>query len=206
MPDRGSFTVEKLIIIPYSKSVESYVALGENVEYIRPAFCPDCGHDKINFHGKRKRFAVDGKASYSIFVRRVHCKKCGAAPTLLPSFLLKNQVHLSENVLLALIMAFVEQVGSRGVSLKLDIPRTTIRRWIGKFGQSANHHYRRFLFLKHSHRPQAAPVFATGYPKAALNLFAQLFGLTSGDQAGFGRWVSLATNGCLLYDQPSMAP
>lgn len=170
----------------------------ENIEYTRPAFCPDCGHDKLIFWGKRKRFATDGKTSRRLFVRRVQRKGCGKTQAVLPAFLLKNQVHLVDVILLVLTSIVIEENGSRATSAELGIARSTVRRWINKFKQSAEYHYRRFLFLKHNLHPQAPPVSSGNYPKAVLNLCSQLFGLASGGLNELGRWVSLVTCGCLL--------
>lgn len=150
---------------------------------------------------------ADGERSFSLFVRRVRCKGCGKTHTVLPSFLLKNQVHLAELILLALALVFDEGRGSRAVSEKLSVARSTIRRWISRFKQSAESHYRRFLFLKANLIPQSPPLPAAGYPKATLDLCRDLFLSAGKDARGrFADWVSLATCGRLLCDQPSMAP
>ena len=195
-----------MIIIPWDKSVESCVAQGTNVEYERPAFCPDCGHTGLIFWGKRKRFATDGKNSYSLFVRRVRCKGCDKTHTVLPAFLLKNQTYVVELIVSALFLVFVEGQGSRTAAKNLLVARSTIRRWISRFKTSAASHYRRFLYLKHNLLPLAPPSPLGGYPSAALNLCAEIFGTEADELKTFSRRLSLATNGRLLYDQPSMAP
>lgn len=195
-----------MIVIPWNKSVESYVDLGPDVGRERPTCCPDCDCSELIFWGKRSRFVTGSAGSSVLFVRRVRCKGCGKTHTVLPSFLLKNQAYLVELIVLALIMVLVEGKGSRAASEKLGIARSTIRRWISRFKQSAAGHYRRFLFLKHNLCPKSPSPPAASYPKAVLDLFSELFGLKSGESKAFSRWVSLATGGRLLFDQPAMAP
>ena len=195
-----------MIIIPWNQSVESYEALGADVEYERPSRCPDCDYTELIFWGKRKRFATDGKNSYSLFVRRVRCKGCDKTHTVLPAFLLKNQVYVVNLIVSALLLVFVEARGSRTTAERIGVARSTLRRWISRFKTSAASHYRRLLYLKHNLLPLAPPSPLGGYPSAALNLCAELFGTEADGLKTFGRRLSLATNGCLLYDQPSMAP
>jgi hypothetical protein len=195
-----------MIIIPWTKSVEEYVALGPDVEYVRPSACPDCEHHELIFWGRRKRFVTDGRGSHIVFVRRVQCKGCIKTHTILPAFLLKRRTYLAEMILLVLILVFVDNKGSRAVSEKLMIARSTLRRWIDRFKESAAYHYRRFLFLKHNLNPDALPPPPSDYPKAALGVLAELFGTQKGGFDVLGRRVSLATAGCLLIYQPKAAP
>jgi len=197
------------IVFPWNESVESYVDLGENVGYARPAFCPACEHTKLIFWGKRSRFVFDGKKSFTLFVRRMRCNGCGAVHTILPSFLLKRRVHLASLIVSALVFVFIDQAGSRLVADRLGIARSTIRRWIHKFKQSAGYHYRRFLFLKHNLVPQAPPLSAGEIPRAVLDLCREVFLIQAGEKASgatFADWISLATGGCLLHHQPISAP
>lgn len=204
-PTEGLSTNKNLIIIPWTQSVESYIALGANVEYAKPDFCPDCGHPELIFWGKRKRFAADSESCFVLVVRRVRCKGCGKTHTILPAFLLKNQVYLVNLILLTLTLVFIEGKGSRATAEKLRLARSTIRRWINRFKASAAGHYRRLLFLKHNLVPLAPPLPAGGHPKAALELCAQLFALKFSATEKFSRWVSLATCGGLLCRQPKAA-
>ncbi len=187
-----------MIVIPWTKSVESYVALGPEIEYKRPPFCPDCEHHELVFWGKRPRFVTGSAGSSVLFVRRVRCKGCGKTHTVLPAFLLKNQAYLCDLVLLALCMVFVEGKGSRAAADKLGIARSTLRHWMQRFKTSAAHHYRRFLFLHRNLSPDCGPSPPTGYPDATLTLCAELFKAPGGGFAGFARRVSLATGGALL--------
>lgn len=173
---------------------------------MRPAACPDCDHPHLIFWGKRPRFAADRNKSHRVFVRRVYCRGCGKTHTVLPAFLPANQAYLVDTVLLVLISVFVDGKGSGKVAKQLSIARSTVRRWVLKFKASAAHHYRRLLFLKHSLMPHAPSPSAAGYPRAALSLFAELFGPKIGGPKIFGRWVSLTTGARLLFYQPSMAP
>lgn len=205
-PTEGLSTNDELIVIPWNESVESYVALGADVEYELPAKCPDCDHLHLVFWGKRKRFAAHEKQSFVLFVRRVRCKGCGRTHTILPAFLLRNQAYLTELILLVLVLFFTEHKSAKSISAELDLARSTVRRWVFRFRASAAIHYRQFLFLRHNLLPQSPSPPATGYPRAALTLLSELFGLKLDDSGGFGRWVSLATGGRLLFYQPAMAP
>ena len=192
-----------IIINPWKKSVESYFKAGENIKVKRPDRCPVCGCVHLIFWGKRRRYAIDGKCEFKLFVRRVRCKRCLRVHTILPAFLLYRRVYPAKIIIAALNLTFLNKHGTRGMAAALAVARSTGARWIKSFRAVAKSHYRRFLYLYHTHFPQAPPIKPTGsYCSAALHLAKRLFVFQSRgaeiEPDLFASRLSLATSGYLL--------
>jgi hypothetical protein len=71
-----------------------------------------------------------------IWIRRVHCRRCGTSPGLLPAFCLSRR--LDEVAVIGLAVVWVVQgrpvAAAAGV---LAVARSTVRGWLVRFGERA---------------------------------------------------------------------
>jgi len=123
------------IVWPCHLSVESYAAVGRDVEVARPD-CPSCLRLMTRWSGYWRPIRNDA-VEVSIFVPRARCRPCGKTHALLPAFVLSRRLYDA-----ATIGAVIEEVadgksGVRPAALKRGILRETARGWVRRFGASA---------------------------------------------------------------------
>ena len=120
------------IVWPCPLSVDVYVAAGREVDAPRPD-CPRCGGTTSWWSGYRRFVRADG-VSRAIFVPRVRCGRCAKTDAVLPAFVFCGRLDAVET-----IGAVVEEVaagagGVRPAATAADVPYTTARGWVRRFG------------------------------------------------------------------------
>lgn len=123
------------IVLPLSVSVETYAAIGRDVEIDVPD-CPDCASTMGRWSGYW-RFVREAATCLKVFIVRGRCRACGRTHALLPAFCVLNRLDVAE-----VIGTVVEAVagglsGVRPVALSAGVPHTTARGWVRAFAQSA---------------------------------------------------------------------
>jgi transposase-like protein len=195
-----------IIVAVWTRSIESYVAAGVSVVVPRPKLCPACGGTKLIFWGRRHRQATDGAHDHVLIVRRVRCANCKRTHTILPAFLFRGRVYLAETILSALDLVLVTGRGIRGAASRLGLRRSTVSRWVKRFGLAAENIRQRLAYLYHTHFPGAPPPPASGdAARRALVLARYLFAAMHGrraDTPAVARWFSAAFRGDPLRHQP----
>lgn len=203
MADGRVFPHTLIIVIPWDESVESYVEAGKEIDAKRPENCPACKYPRLIFWGGRFRFAMGKERDFRLYVRRVRCRGCEQTHTLLPAFLFRRRIHLAELIVAALKLRFLSDYGVRSTAKELNLSRSAVRRWLGKFAESTPSHYRRFCRLYHTHFPGAPPPASNdNIPAVLLRLAGRLFVLqtneTNASDFMFASWLCAATGGNLL--------
>jgi len=197
------------IIVQWRASVDSYAEPGKKVRVRRPSSCPSCLGLHLIFWSGYFRFVTTPDGERKISIRRVLCKGCGKTHSLLPWFLLPHRHHAVHVIGHALWLKTMKGLSRRETSRRTGIPLSTVRGWVSRFSQCAQHHYGRALFLIHASGANAPPLPPCNYREGCLLAFQMLFSVTSlkGDPHLFWPYVSLLTEGCLLRQQkPASRP
>ena len=124
------------IVWPCSLSVDEYVSAGRTLEFPRPD-CPSCLMKLTFWSGYRRQIRQDGRCR-SMWVPRVRCDRCRATHALLPAFVLVGRLDVVETVG-AVLEAVVEgRGGVRPAAANVQVPHTTAREWLRRFGSRAS--------------------------------------------------------------------
>jgi hypothetical protein len=123
------------IVWPCPLPVDAYVAAGGQVEFPRPD-CSSCAGPLVFWSGCRRYVRAAGRCR-KIFVPRVRCGRCRVTHALLPAFVLVRRLDVAEAV-----GGVVEEVsagpgGVRPAAARADVPYTTARGWVRRFGARA---------------------------------------------------------------------
>jgi len=116
-------------------SVDEYVAAGRDVVVPRPD-CPACATAMAFWSGYERAVRHNGPA-LRLWVRRARCGKCRASHALVPSFCLLGRLDAVEVIGPAVAAVVVEGRGVRPVAAEADVPHTTARDWVRRFGRRA---------------------------------------------------------------------
>ena len=132
-----------VIVLGWAGSVEAYGAAGRKVG---PAVAPDCPRCQVlmifwSGYERMVRLGFDPDAACTrrhlrIWVRRVHCKRCGITPGLLPAFCLSRRLDEAEVIGVAIVLAVAGRPVA-AVATLLAVPRSTARGWITRFFEGA---------------------------------------------------------------------
>ena len=124
------------IVWPCSLSVEEYASTGRTLEFPRPD-CPSCLKKMTFWSGYQRQIREDGRCR-SVWVPRVRCDRCRATHALLPAFVLVGRLDVVETVG-AVLEAVVEGPGGvRPAAANVQVPHTTVREWLRRFGSRAS--------------------------------------------------------------------
>lgn len=123
------------IVWPCSLSVDEYVSAGRTLEFPRPD-CPSCRLEMKFWSGYQRQIREDGRCR-SMWVPRVRCDRCRATHALLPAFVLVGRLDVVETVG-GVLEAVVEGPGGvRPAAANVQVPHTTARGWLRRFGSLA---------------------------------------------------------------------
>ena len=117
-------------------SVDEYVAAGRAVAVPRPD-CPDCA-TAMSFWSGYERSVRSRGPFLKLWVRRARCRHCRASHALVPSFCLVGRLDAVEVIGAVLTSVVVQARGVRPVAEEADVPHTTARDWVRRFGRRAS--------------------------------------------------------------------
>jgi hypothetical protein len=147
----------------------------------------------FNPESATKRYVV-------IWVPRVHCKRCGIAPGLLPAFCLSHRLDEVEVVGLALVWVTHGRPVA-AVAALLAVPRSTARGWIKAFLQRAAAITAVFTSLAIAQGSDAFDLPATP-ARAAVEAIGRAYDTVrrrlAGNVVGVWRFASVVSGGVLL--------
>jgi transposase-like protein len=116
-------------------SVDEYVASGREVVIPRPD-CPACAAPMSFWSGYERSVRCSGPC-LKVWVRRARCGPCRASHVLVPSFCLVGRLDAVE-VIGGVVAAVVgDGEGVRPVAARIDVPHSTARDWVRRFGRRA---------------------------------------------------------------------
>ena len=123
------------IVWPCPLSVDEYVSAGRTLEFPRPD-CPSCLMKMTFWSGYRRQIREDGRC-HSMWVPRVRCDRCRATHALFPAFVLVGRLDVVETVGAVLETVVEGPVGVRPAAANVQVPHTTARDWLRRFGSRA---------------------------------------------------------------------
>jgi len=123
------------IVWPCALSVDDYLAAGHDVEVPRP-LCPSCSGSMTFWSGYTRSLRA-GDRCVSMWVPRARCGACGATHALLPAFVVVGRLDTVETIGAVLDGVVCGPDGVRPVAEHLDVPHTTARGWLRRFGDRA---------------------------------------------------------------------
>jgi hypothetical protein len=187
------------MVWPCALPVDAYVAAGRDVEFPRPD-CPSCAAPMVFWSGYRRYVRAAGRCQ-RVFVPRVRCGRCRVTHVLLPAFILAGYLDAVETV-----GGVIEEVadgpgGVRPAASRLEVPHTTARGWLRRFGAGARELGVAFAALAvelggEAIRPPAdAGQFAVAAIRAAFDAACALPGWPG---LGLWRFVSSVSGGRLI--------
>jgi hypothetical protein len=187
------------IVWPCSLSVEEYASTGRTLEFPRPD-CPSCLKKMTFWSGYQRQIREDGRCR-SVWVPRVRCDRCRATHALLPAFVLVGRLDVVETVG-AVLEAVVEGPGGvRPAAANVQVPHTTVREWLRRFGSRASELAVTFAALAAELGGDVITPLPDA-PRSALDAFRGAWRAVSGFPGwlGVGRWrfVSAVTGGRLI--------
>ncbi|SFN95995.1 hypothetical protein SAMN04487980_104039 [Streptomyces sp. cf124] len=100
--------------------------------------CPDCGGVLAPWGWARCRVLRDAARMVRLRPRRARCAGCGGSHVLLPVFVLVRRVDLAD-VIGAALLAKASGAGARSIAVRLGRPVDTVRGWLRRFEQRAEH-------------------------------------------------------------------
>ena len=187
------------IVWPCPLSVDEYAAAGRGVVVPRPA-CPDCGGVVAWWSGYHRFVRADGVAR-AIFVPRVRCGACRSTTVVLPSFVAVGRLDVVESIGTVIDLVVDGGSGVRPAASAVDVPHTTARGWVRRFGSRARVLAVAFaaLVVELGSDPIRVVVDAAVYAVAAITAAFEAAGGLAG-WAVLGRWrfASTVCGGSLL--------
>lgn len=116
-------------------SVDEYVAAHREVVVPR-ADCPACAAPMSFWSGYERSVRRSGPC-LKLWVRRARCGPCGVSHALVPSFSLVGRLDAVEAIgeVIAAVVGGGE--GVRPVAARVDVPHSTARDWVRRFGRRA---------------------------------------------------------------------
>lgn len=186
------------IVWPCPLSVDAY-ATAERPEAPRPE-CPGCGGAMSWWSGYR-RFVRSAGACRAIFVRRARCRACRRTDAVLPAFVLVRRLDEAATVGAVVAQVVAGPAGVRPAAEAAQVPHTTARGWVRRFGERAEELAVAFCALAVELGGEAA-VSVTGTAGAALAAIGAAFeaaaALPGWLVLGCWRFTSAVSGGRLL--------
>lgn len=142
--------------------------------------CPDCGGVLAPWGWARHRVLRDANGVVRVRPRRARCSGCGGSHVLLPVFVLVRRVDLVD-VIGAALLAKAAGSGVRTIAARLGRPVETVRGWLRRFEQQAEHVRVYFTVLLVDTAPDPVP------PAASASRF------TDAVAAVIGTWRATAS-------------
>lgn len=99
------------------------------------------------FDGSYPRRVREAGQLHRIFVRRVHCRRCGVGDALLPEFVLRRRRDTTAAVGAAVLARLGVDVPHGATVLYEGVPERTIRSWRHRFAERADELAQRFEAL-----------------------------------------------------------
>lgn len=180
------------MVWPTSLSVEEYVAAGRGLA-VPLLGCPGCG-ELMGWWGSYERDVRVGRV-WRVAIRRQRCGDCGTSHGVLPGFVVRGRLDVVEVIGSALSLLGRGRRGVRPVARFVDIPRTTVRDWLWRFGARAEMlavGFSRFCVAVGGTAPRLsgdAGVVALGAVGAAWRTARRRFGLSVGRRWRFANAV-----------------
>ncbi len=123
------------IVWPCPLTVDAYVVAGRQVEFPR-LDCPSCGGPMVLWSGYWRHVRAAGRCR-RIFVPRERCGPCRVSHALLPAFVLAWRLDTAETAGAVIAGVAGGLCGSRPAAERADVPHTTARGWVRRFGTRA---------------------------------------------------------------------
>lgn len=182
-------------------SVDEYVAGGRDVAVPRPD-CPACSTAMVFWAGYERSVRHDGPA-LKVWVRRARCGRCGASHALVPSFCLLGRLDDVEVIGAVVTAVVADGAGVRPAAAKADVPHTTARDWVRRFGRRAELMVAAFaaVVVELTGSAPSLPVAGTaaGHALAVMRAaFAAAQSRAGPALRSLWRFVSAVTGGALL--------
>ena len=100
--------------------------------------CPGCGGRLAGWgHGRRRAVFRRGRRVRRVVrPRRSRCTACGVTHMLLPAVMLARRAD-EARVIGAAVTAAARGGGHRRIAAELEVPESTVRRWLGRFAARA---------------------------------------------------------------------
>ena len=193
------------IVWSCSLSVDEYVSAGRTLEFPRPD-CPSCLMKMQFWSGYRRQIREDGRCR-SMWVPRVRCDRCRATHALFPAFVLVGRLDVVETVGEVLEAVVEGPSGIRPAAASVQVPHTTAREWLRRFGSRASELAVAFAALA----AELGGALIAPLPDVERYALAALRGARRAALAfpgwlGIGRWrfVSAVTGGRLIATNMNM--
>lgn len=123
------------IVWPCRLSVDAYVAAGRGVVVPR-VLCPSCRELMARWSGYQRSVRVGGRCR-GLWVARARCSSCAVSHALVPSFLLVGRLDVVESVGVVVEAVTAGVSGVRPAAGRVEVPYTTARDWVRRFGARA---------------------------------------------------------------------
>ncbi len=123
------------IVWPCPLTVDAYVVAGREVEFPR-LDCPSCGGPMVLWSGYWRHVRAAGRCR-KIFVPRERCGPCRVTHALLPAFVLAWRLDAAETIGAVIAAVAGGRCGARPAAARADVPHTTARGWVRRFGTRA---------------------------------------------------------------------
>lgn len=123
------------IVWPCRLSVDAYVAAGRGVVVPR-VVCPSCRGVMGRWSGYQRSVRVRGRC-WGLWVARARCSPCAVSHALVPSFLLVGRLDVVESVGVVVEAVMAGVSGVRPAAGRVEVPYTTARDWVRRFGVRA---------------------------------------------------------------------
>jgi transposase-like protein len=124
-----------VMVWPCELPVDAYVAAGRGAGFPRLA-CPSCGLPMTFWSGYRRHVRDAGRCR-KIFVPRVRCGRCRVTHALLPACVLAWRLDVAETIGAVIAEVAGGRYGVRPAAARADVPHTTARGWVRRFGVRA---------------------------------------------------------------------
>lgn len=147
--------------------------------------CPDCGGVLAPWGWARHRALWNVTGVVRVRPRRARCSGCGGSHVLLPVFVLVRRVDLAD-VIGAALVAKAAGSGARTIAALLGRPVETVRGWLRRFEQQAEHVRVYFTVLLVDTGPDPIP------PAVSASRFADAVAAVIGAwKAAASRWADV---------------
>lgn len=123
------------IVWPCSLSVDEYRAAGDQVVVPRPD-CPACSAPMMFWSGYLRSVRAGGLC-HLIWLRRARCGSCRRSHALVPSFCALGRLDVIDTIGAVITAVVTGPGGVRPAAVQADVPHSTARDWVRRFGRRA---------------------------------------------------------------------